>query len=583
VAILAVACGGGPTPVRLPANEPAFAVAAKPSFSSVDPAAGTQEQPPPGMAVLASEIERSMSALRLRGEFAPYFIGQQLIDYDSAEMSASNGALTSLTRGRMRALMTDVRVGGHDLDSTHPIDGESENGSFTIAPLDVLADAALQRISWREIDQAYKSASARFAIVKSRGNVRVGLEDRSGDFSRERPVTHIGSPAEAPNFSEGAWLRRIRALSARLRDHPHVHGAGASFEALSTTRWTVNSEGTRIQVGETLYRVNISGHTRADDGMELSRSEQFMSKSASGLPDDATLAATVDVLARQLSALRSAKTAEPFVGPAILAGRAAGVFFHETFGHRVEGERQKLDDEGQTFARKLGERVMPTFLNVYDDPRLTKLGSIELGGSYRFDDDGVPAQRATLVESGILKGFLMSRVPARGIVRSNGHGRRVSGSSMARQANLVVEPSHAVTSTELRRLLVAEARRQKKPYGLLFDEIEGGYTETLRDSTQGYKLLPVIVYRVFVDGRPDELIRGVDIVGTPLISLTKVLATDDRYAVFNGSCGAESGWVSVSATSPSLLVQQIEVALRDKGNVRPPILPAPTEKAALVR
>jgi hypothetical protein len=146
---------------------------------------------------------------------------------------------------------------------------------------------------------------------------------------------------------------------------------------------------------------------------------------------------------------------------------------------------------------------------------------------------------------------------------------------MGRQANLVIEPTEVVASDELRRLLIAEVKRQKKPYGLYFTEVEGGYTETDRFSTQGYKLLPVIVYRVFPDGKPDELIRGVDIVGTPLVSLTKVLAADDRYAVFNGICGAESGWIPVSAVSPSLLVQQIEVALREKGDEKPPILPPP--------
>jgi predicted Zn-dependent protease len=360
-----------------------------------------------------------------------------------------------------------------------------------------------------------------------------------------------------------------------LRDQPGIFGGEAKFEANSGTRWIVNSEGTKIQTGERLYRVIVSGHTRAEDGMDLSRTEQFAASTLSRLPTQEQLGLAVDKVALELAQLRTAKPAEPFVGPAILSGRAAAVFFHETFGHRVEGERQKLEGEGQTFAKKIGERVMPSFLNVYDDPRLLRLGSTELGGFYRFDDEGVPAQRATLVEAGVLKGFLLSRVPVRGIVKSNGHGRRFNGAAMARQANLVVEPSQGFKPVELRQRLIAEVKRQNKTYGLLFSEIEGGYTETGRETMQGYKLLPVMVYRVFSDGRPDELIRGVDIVGTPLVSLSKVLAAGDDYSVFNGSCGAESGWVPVSAVSPSLLVQQIEVALRDKGNEKPPVLPPP--------
>jgi predicted Zn-dependent protease len=245
----------------------------------------------------------------------------------------------------------------------------------------------------------------------------------------------------------------------------------------------------------------------------------------------------------------------------------------------MEGERQKLEQEGQTFAKKVGQKIMPEFVSVYDDPSLVRFESMDLNGFYRFDDQGVPAQRASLVEAGVLKGFLLSRVPVRGVKQSNGHGRRAFGSSaMARQANLVVEPSRAVPMAELRKRLIEEAKKQKKDYGLLFADIAGGFTQTERASTQGFKVLPVMVYRVFVDGRPDQLIRGVDVIGTPLTSLTTLLAAGDDYSVFNGMCGAESGWVPVSAISPSLLVRRIEVALRDKENEKPPILPPPGEK-----
>lgn len=573
-ACLVLSCGGASKPASTAPKSSARA-AERPAFALSEPHGEAQVAPPLGMSVLGDEIARAMKALAPRAELAPYFIGQELSAYDLARVSATNGGLTASSRIGMRTLMTDVRVGKHELDSTHPVDGEGGEGGVAMAPVAEDAHDALRRLAWQQIDQEYQSASERFLEVKSQANVRVGLEDRTGDFSHEPPVIHIGPPPPALELSAKNWEARVRTLSGRLRDRPGIHGANASLEAFTTKRWIVNSEGTRIQSGERYYRLSVSAHTRADDGMELEHREDFIATSEAGLPGEAELLGAVDRLAAELDALRVAKPAEPFVGPAILAGRAAGVFFHETFGHRVEGERQKLEEEGQTFAKKLDERVMPAFLSVYDDPRLTRLGTVELSGFYRFDDEGVPAQRASLVESGILKGFLMSRVPVRGVLRSNGHGRRMSGAAMGRQANLVVEPSEVVTSDELRRLLVAEVKRQKKPYGLYFTEVEGGYTETSRYSTQGYKLLPVIVYRVFPDGRPDELIRGVDIVGTPLVSLTKVLAADDRYAVFNGICGAESGWIPVSAVSPSLLVQQIEVALREKGDERPPILAPP--------
>jgi len=278
-----------------------------------------------------------------------------------------------------------------------------------------------------------------------------------------------------------------------------------------------------------------------------------------------------------LEALRVAPLADPYIGPAILEGKAAGVFFHEIFGHRVEGHRQKNEDEGQTFARKVGQAIMPDFISVYDDPTLTRLNGVDLSGFYRFDDEGVPASRVTLVDGGVLKGFLLSRSPTRGFNHSNGHGRRQEGrGTVSRQGNLVVQPSVTVTLPQLRERLRAEARKQSKQYGLLFKDISGGFTNTTRGGPQAFKVLPILVYRVFTDGRPDQLVRGADLVGTPLASLTKILAAADDFQTFNGMCGAESGYVPVSATSPSLLVEQIEVERKDKGNNKPPVLPAPS-------
>jgi predicted Zn-dependent protease len=327
-------------------------------------------------------------------------------------------------------------------------------------------------------------------------------------------------------------------------------------------------------------RVFLEANARADDGMELERFETFDAATLDGLGGSAEMDKAADAIIADLRALRKAPLADPYIGPAILEGRAAGVFFHEIFGHRVEGHRQKNEEEGQTFAKKVGEPIMPAFVSVYDDPTLSRLGGADLNGFYRFDDEGVAAQRATLVSDGVLKGFLLSRSPTRGFAQSNGHGRRQEGRAVvSRQGNLVVEPKRIVSVNQLRDLLRAEAKRQGKLYGLSFRDISGGFTNTQRGGPQAFKVLPILVYRVWVDGRPDELVRGVDLVGTPLAALSRIIAAADDYQTFNGYCGAESGFVPVSASSPSLLVQQIEVERRDKGNDKPPLLAAP----ALVR
>jgi predicted Zn-dependent protease len=309
----------------------------------------------------------------------------------------------------------------------------------------------------------------------------------------------------------------------------------------------------------------------------VSAFETFEAVESGGLPEDKALLAAIDRVANDVSALLRAPEAEPFVGPAIFSGRAAGVFFHEIFGHRVEGHRQKDESEGQTFTKSVGTKVLPDFLSVVFDPTRRKAGAVDLNGWYDYDDEGVKARPVTVVDKGVLKTFLMSRSPIRGFDHSNGHGRRQPGLEVvSRQSNLIVESSNAVTEARLRQALIGEIKKQNKPYGLYFRDITGGFTTTQRTGLQAFKVIPVIVYKVYADGRPDQLVRGADIVGTPLASFAKIVATSDKPEVFNGYCGAESGSVPVSAVSPAILVSEIEIEKKAKSQDRPPLLPEPT-------
>ena len=285
-------------------------------------------------------------------------------------------------------------------------------------------------------------------------------------------------------------------------------------------------------------------------------------------------------MASDLKALREAPLAEPFDGPALLSGRSAGVFFHEVLGHRVEGHRQRGAQEGQTFTKKVGQPILPEFLSVTDDPTLRTLNGMDLGGWYEYDDEGMPASRVEVVKDGILKNFLMSRMPIKDFGSSNGHGRAQAGMMpTGRQSNLIVTSSKTVKDSELRRKLLDEVGKQGKPYGLYFDDIQGGFTLTQRAAPQAFQVLPVLVWRVYADGRPDELVRGVDIVGTALAALNRILVTGEQTAVFNGMCGAESGQVPVAAAAPAMLFSEIEVQRRAGSPNRPPILPPPAEPA----
>jgi TldD protein len=333
-----------------------------------------------------------------------------------------------------------------------------------------------------------------------------------------------------------------------------------------------------------MLRLVIQAETRADDGTELLRVESYQGPTTEQLPGDAELEMKVAKMSADLKALRAAPSADPYAGPAMLSGRAAAVFFHEVLGHRLEGHRQRDENEGQTFTKKVNQLILPAFLSVTDDPTLKELNGTKLAGYYDYDDEGVPAQRVVAVENGILKNFLMSRMPIKGFDHSNGHGRRQPGlMATGRQGNLIVTSTNMVKDSEVRQKFIDEIKKQGKPYGLYFDDIQGGFTLTQRALPQAFQVLPVMVYRVYADGRPDELVRGVDIVGTPLLSLNNIMVTGDTLQVFNGVCGAESGQVPVSAAAPSMLFSTIEVQKRKRGTDRPPILPPPDAGGAAAK
>jgi predicted Zn-dependent protease len=427
-----------------------------------------------------------------------------------------------------------------------------------------------------DTDGTYRRAAERLIKVRTAAQVKAAEADSAADFSKEEPATYEDAP-QPLEFSEQDWQERVRKWSAAFGRYPRILASSASVSAQLETKYLVTSEGSRIEQGKGLARIALSAQTKAPDGMDLTSEESFESETARGLPGDKEVLGAVERVAKELTALLSAPEAEPFVGPAILSGRAAGVFFHEIFGHRIEGHRQNDETEGQTFAKAVGTKILPDFLSVFSDPTIRKLHRVDLYGHYLYDDEGVKARRVTVVESGILRNFLLSRSPMAGFDHSNGHGRRQPGFDVvSRQSTLIVESSKTVDEARLRGLLIEEIRRQNKPYGLYFEKVTGGYTQTSRRGLQAYTVVPLIVYRVYADGRPDELVRGADIVGTPLASFSKILTASDQPGVFNGYCGAESGSLPVSAVAPSLLVSEIEIQKKEKGQDRPPLLPAPS-------
>ena len=536
----------------------------------------SQSKSSPLFEAMKVELDRSMKTLGAQDPPA-YFISYTITDTNRATVSGSNGALLNSDETRNRWLEIAVRTGSYDLDNTHKVDGKqaADGGPGTNAPLDDDPEV-LRRAIWLETDKQYRAAAEAFIKIKAGKEVKVQTEEgRAPDFSREKPQVST-SQWVSYALDRKPWEQKVRDYTSYFRQSASVINSIVTFTAQAQNTVQLNSEGSQLQFGQIRYRLELFIQGKAGDGMDIDRYYNFDWVNAQDAPDDKAVYAAAAQLRKEMEGLVVSPLNDPTVGPALLTGRAAAVFFHEVFGHRAEGHRQKDVNEGQTFAKKVDEPILPDFLSVVDDPTMKRLGKQDLLGYFQFDDESVAGQRVVLVDHGVLKSFEMSRSPLVGFPHSNGHGRRQMGAEpVSRQGNLIVESNKTLTNAELRAKLIELIKQQGKPYGLLIDDIAGGFTFTGRGQPQAFQVEPLVVYKVFPDGRPDELVRGVDIVGTPLAALTKIVATGDTPEVFNGYCGAESGYVPVSAAAPAILTSELEVQKKQTSTDRPPILPPP--------
>ena len=544
--------------------------------------AAAQQATPALLDVMTTELHRAFTSLGKQGDdkqLPPYFLSYSVSDASAASITAQFGGLVSSTANHMRQADVQVRLGEAKLDNTHGTHRGTAVNSITLPLTD--DREALARSLWLATNTGYGNALENYLRVKTEAEVRAKEEDSSPDFSQEPPQVHLGNPAPAIVLDRADWEKRVRALSMLFREYPNVNRNVVMLSAQNETDYYASSEGSKVVTPHLQARLIVFAMTRADDGLDLFRTQTFEAETVEGLPTQAEMEAAVRELGKSLEALRKAPVTAPFDGPAILSGRAAAVFFHEVLGHRLEGQRQRGDEEGQTFTKNVGKEVLPAFLSVSDDPTQTRFEKTWLSGSYEYDDEGEKARRVDLIQDGVLKTFLMSRLPIAHFSNSNGHGRAQAGKvPNGRQGNLIVTSTKTVTDDALRKQLIEEAKKQGKPYGLYFEDISSGFAVTTRNSPQAFQVIPLVVWRVYVDGRPDELVRGVSIVGTPQAALKSIVATSDKREVFNGECGAESGTVPVSAVAPAMLMSEIETQKQAQGTARPPILPIPGAEAA---
>ncbi|MBK7576056.1 MAG: hypothetical protein IPI24_01300 [Ignavibacteria bacterium] len=538
----------------------------------------TAQQQSPVMRAMKAELDRTMSQLKGKTN-PPYFLSYSVTEVTSTVITANMGALDLDVTSKNRILDVDLRVGSYQLDNTRSIRGVAfEMGRGTRGVEMPMGDdeRALRSVIWSATDKAYRSAAERYGKVLTNLQVKVREEDTSADLSHERAYVSLKQPVPF-EYDTAMWRDRVRSLSAMCAGQEHILSGRVSFQTDLLVKYVVNSEGTMIQSSEPIVKMFVIVKAKADDGMSLPMYESYSAYAVDRLPSKKQMEKEVQRLIDIARALRTAPLLETYTGPAILSGRASGVFFHEIFGHRVEGHRQKDVNSSQTFKPFLNKQILPSFINVVFDPTIKSLRGNDIVGAFEYDDDGMPGKRVVAVDSGIFRSFLMSRAPIENFPSSNGHGRRQAGfKTVSRQSNLIVEATTTVPYDTLRAMLRRECTKQNKEFGLLFEDIQGGFTFTGRTVPNAFNVQPLVVYKVFADGRPDELVRGVDLIGTPLTTFNNIVAAADDLGIFNGVCGAESGGVPVSASSPSLLVSTIEVQKKQKSQAKPPLLSDPS-------
>ena len=527
--------------------------------------------------IMSKELKRSFKILKHQKP-PIYYLSYTYQEGENGQVQAELGGVIQMGHDYTSKAEVQARAGNVHLDNTRVLKGEQQDMSLAGVESvpNVSADnpRSFQLAWWRATQNAAEQAQSNYSRVTANVRTMSETKDQSDDFVFP-PVEEFCQTQEMQPVDLEEIKNLLVETSKLVIGKPYVLDSFFSFSYTQGHRYFADSRGTRLKTPYSRMRLVYTLTNRTADGMILERFKDYNVTSVAQLPTAERLAADVRQSLQELQTLTSAPEGDPLTAPTILKGKAAAVFVHEVLGHRLEGHRQKDDAEGQTFTGKTGQAVISPLLTIIDDPTLTAFKGIALRGHYLYDDEGVKARPVTLIEKGVLKNFLMSSSPIEGFAQSNGHGRRETGRrAVARMGIMRATSSETVSYEQLEAQLIEEIKRQGKPYGFIVEDLGGGFTFTGTAMPQSFKLQAKLVWRVYPDGRK-EIVRGLDVVGTPLVSFNKILAVGDDDTVFDGSCGAESGWVPQTNISPSLLLESMEMEKTQKGDFKPPVLPSP--------
>ena len=531
----------------------------------------------PIISAMREELDYNMKELKLK-PVPVYYMALRMNDLTSTAV-ISNFGVSSTQESHTRTITPHIRVGSPEMDNFKYENQMRANGAVAV-PFEGNAIMGVRQAIWRETMNRYDAAVTNYHSALSQKLTNADNEDKAPCFS-DAPVEKYYEqplPESAYSIDCKTWEERLDRISALFKECPYLEEGAAVLSSEIERISIVTTDGSAVVQNRRAVRLMLNASIRATDGMVCPLYKDWFAYSIDDMPDEETIAAAAKDLIVRLEALREAPIADPYAGPAIMDGAASGVFFHEIFGHRLEAHRMKSG--GQTFKKLVGELVLPNDFQVYDDPTLNNYAGKALNGYYLYDDEAVKAQRVQCVENGVLRNFLVDRTPIDGFPTSNGHGRAYQGfDPVSRQSNLVIETTHPYSAEQLRQMLIDAVKSEGKEYGYYFRTATSGMTYTGEGgSINSFGVDPVEVYRVFADGRPDQLVRGVTLIGTPLAMFSGIAAGGATPEIFTGECGAESGWVPVTAISPMIYVTKIETQRSETGYELPQVLGVPEQK-----
>lgn len=543
------------------------------TFAHAQPNCDVKTQQP--LQLLNVQLTRSMKALK-KQKPPIYYMAYTFKEVEEFSMQVEEGGVRFRVRDPQRILQVQARAGSPKLDNTRTLKNDRTNYDITTQELPAITGSgkAFETAVWRATQTAAENAQQAFNRVQADVQTASQRVDNSPDFVLPQKEIFC-QEAPALQFDTARIEKMLVAASQLTKNKSFVLDSSFAFSYKTGSRYFVDSVGTQLKTPVRLARLAYNLRGKTADGAWLNRSHTYDVLDEKELPSEAQFLADIRQSLAELQALTQAPEAGPVTVPAILKNRAMGVFVHEVLGHRVEGHRQKEDSFGKTFTDKVGQQVVAPILTIVDDATLAYFNGEPLRGYYEYDDEGAKARPVVIIENGVLKNFLMSASPIENFSLSNGHGRGETGKRpVARMGNTRVIASQTVSYDELEQKLLDEIKKQGKPYGYIIEDLSGGFTMTETFAPQSFKLTPTFVYRIYPDGKK-EVVRGADMVGTPLVSFNEIIAAADDYGVFNGTCGAESGWVPVSAIAPSVLLRKLEIEKAGKDGVKPPVLPPP--------